>query len=356
MELGFFTMPLHPPGSDFTKTLEDDLAQVVVLDELGYKEAWIGEHFTFAWENIPSPELFIANALAKTKNIVFGTGITCMPIHNPAMLAHRIAQLDHMAKGRFYWGVGTSSTPGDYEMFGFDPEKSDRRKAAIDALDVILKIWDDPKPGLYESENWSFRIPEPVDNIGLRMHMKPYQKPHPPIAVAGVSARSDTLIAAGERGWIPLSINLVPVDVIKTHWDAVEEGAELAGNTADRSSWRIAREVYVAETTEQARREALEGTIGRDFQNYWFNLMPAERFKKDPDMADSDVTLEYMMDNVWIVGSVDEVANQLRQLYEDVGGFGVLLAMGHEWQPREQWVKSMTLLKQEVMLKLADLT
>ncbi len=356
MELGFFTMPLHPPGSDFTKTLEDDLAQVVLLDELGYKEAWIGEHFTFAWENIPSPELFIANALAKTKSIVFGTGITCMPIHNPAMLAHRIAQLDHMAKGRFYWGVGTSSTPGDYEMFGFDPEKSDRRKAAIDALDVILKIWDDPKPGLYESENWSFKIPEPVDNIGLRMHMKPYQQPHPPIAVAGVSARSDTLIAAGERGWIPLSINLVPVDVIKTHWDAVEEGAESAGNTADRSSWRIAREVYVAETTEQARREALEGTIGRDFQHYWFNLMPAERFKKDPNMPDSDVTLEYMMDNVWIVGSPDEVASQLRQLHEDVGGFGVLLAMGHEWQPREQWVKSMTLLKTKVMPKLTDLT
>ena len=119
MEVGYFTMPLHPPGSDITKTLEDDLNQMVVLDELGYKEAWIGEHFTFAWENIPSPELFIAQALGVTKNIVFGTGITCMPIHNPAMLAHTIAQLDHMAKGRFYWGVGTSSTPGDYEMFGF---------------------------------------------------------------------------------------------------------------------------------------------------------------------------------------------------------------------------------------------
>ena len=45
MELGYFTMPLHPPGSDITKTLEDDLEQIVTLDELGYKEAWIGEHF-----------------------------------------------------------------------------------------------------------------------------------------------------------------------------------------------------------------------------------------------------------------------------------------------------------------------
>ena len=53
MQVGFFTMPLHPPGSDITQTLEDDLHQIEVLDELGYAEAWIGEHFTTVWENIP---------------------------------------------------------------------------------------------------------------------------------------------------------------------------------------------------------------------------------------------------------------------------------------------------------------
>ena len=54
MELGFFTMPLHPPGSDTTKTLDHDIDQMITLDELGYKEAYVGEHFTFTWENIPS--------------------------------------------------------------------------------------------------------------------------------------------------------------------------------------------------------------------------------------------------------------------------------------------------------------
>ena len=72
MELGYFTMPLHPPGSNITKTLEEDLEQIAVLDKLGYKEAWIGEHFTAEWENIPAPDLFIAQALAMTENIVLG--------------------------------------------------------------------------------------------------------------------------------------------------------------------------------------------------------------------------------------------------------------------------------------------
>ena len=91
-------------------TLDDDLEQMIVLDELGYKEAYVGEHFTFTWENIPSPDLFIAKAAAMTENIIFGTGITCMPIHNPAVVAHRIAQMDHQTHGRFHWGVGSSST------------------------------------------------------------------------------------------------------------------------------------------------------------------------------------------------------------------------------------------------------
>ena len=355
MELGFFTMPLHPPGSNITETLDHDLEQIVILDQLGYQEAWIGEHFTFEWENIPCPELFIAKALAMTQNIVFGTGVTCMPIHNPAVVAHRIAQLDHLAHGRFRWGVGSSSTPGDWEMFGFDPTVQDRRKATVDGIDAVLSLWQDPPPGAYESGPWRFSVPQPNQRIGLRLHLKPYQKPHPPIAVAGSSPKSDTLVLAGQRGWIPMSINLIPGSIIKTHWEAVEEGADQVGRRADRSTWRIAREVYVADTPSQARREALEGTLARDFTDYWFQLFGQGQFKQDPQMSDDDVTIEYLMDNLWIVGNPDDVANQLRQLYQEVGGFGVLLAMGHEWFPRQAWVHSMSLLKNEVLPQLADL-
>jgi alkanesulfonate monooxygenase SsuD/methylene tetrahydromethanopterin reductase-like flavin-dependent oxidoreductase (luciferase family) len=84
MELGYFTMPLHPPGSNITQTLDDDLEQMVVLDQLGYKEAWIGEHFTAEWENIPAPDLFIAKALAMTENIVLARGLHACPTMTPS--------------------------------------------------------------------------------------------------------------------------------------------------------------------------------------------------------------------------------------------------------------------------------
>ena len=104
MKLGFFTMPLHPPGSNFTETLESDLEQIVTLDQLGFHEAWLGEHFTSVWENIPAPDLLLASAIPQTEKIILGTGVTCMPNHNPFVIASRIAQLDHMCRGRFYWG------------------------------------------------------------------------------------------------------------------------------------------------------------------------------------------------------------------------------------------------------------
>ena len=356
MQVGFFTMPLHPPGSDITQTLDDDLHQIEVLDRLGYAEAWIGEHFTTVWENIPAPDMFIANALARTSDIKLGTGVTCMPNHNPFMIAHRIAQLDHMAKGRFQWGVGSGGFPGDFEVFGFDPQGNDHRQMTRDSIETILKIWDDPKPGVYEGKYWRFTIPEPVDEFGLRFHVTPYQKPHPPIGVAGVSPNSDTLILAGERGWIPMSINLVPARILSTHWEAVEKGAATTERTPDRRDWRIAREVYVSETSEQARREALEGVMRRDFEQYFLRLMPKLRMldllKVDPDMPDSEVTVEYLVDNIFVVGSPDEVTEKLSRLYDDVGGFGVLLAMGHEWQPYDQWVRSMELLATEVVPQL----
>ncbi len=358
MKLGAFSMPLHPPGYDYTQTLSDDLDSIVHCDRLGFEEFWLGEHFTSEWENIPAPDLVIAQALALTENIKLGTGVSCLPNHNPFMLAHRIAQLDHMARGRFMWGIGAGSFPGDLEAFGYgDPGAAG--KVMRESLEAILELWDSARPGAYETDKWQYTVPDPEEDIGLSVHVRPFQKPHPPIGVAGVSERSGTLRVAGLRGWIPMSINMVPTKILRTHWEAVEDGAKASGIGADRSNWRIARDIYVAETEEEARRGAIEGTLGRDVKDYFFKLLPKAGYlkvlKNDEAMADSEVTLDYMADNIWVVGDPDQVAAKLRKLYGDVGGFGVLLMMIHEWQPLDKWQRSIELLANEVMPQLSDL-
>ena len=356
MQLGYFTFPLHPPEREAAVSLAHDLEQLVALDQLGFAEAWIGEHFTSYWEDVPAPDLLIAQALGLTKNIRLGTGVSCLPNHNPVMLAQRIAQLDQMARGRFNWGIGSGGFPGDFELFGVDTEHGEQKTLTRDNLEFILKVWADPVPGTYENKHWRITIPQSRDDIGLGLHMRPYQKPHPPIGVAGVGPKSDMLTLGGQRGWIPMSINIVPTVTLQAHWQTYEASARQAGQPANRSIWRIARDVYIGETTEQARREAIDGVIGRDWEGYFLQSLRGAKMlmalKSDQSMPDDEITLDYLCDNIWIVGDVDEVTRKLRKLYDDVGGFGTLLVIGHEWDPRDKWDRSFHLLTNEVLPRI----
>src|SRR5688572_13749121 len=197
MKLGLFSMPCHPPHRKHVETFDEDLELLVLADELGFDEAWLGEHYTSTWENIPDPTLVLAQAIVKTKNIVLATGVSCIPDHNPAQLAHRIAQLDTMAKGRFMWGVGVGAFAGDAVLYEV-PQDGTHRRVTHENMEAILKIWssDGAEGFSWKSDNdsrFNFTVPHREDWRGIGLHMKPYQKPHPPIAVAGLSKSSTTL-------------------------------------------------------------------------------------------------------------------------------------------------------------------
>jgi alkanesulfonate monooxygenase SsuD/methylene tetrahydromethanopterin reductase-like flavin-dependent oxidoreductase (luciferase family) len=161
---------------------------------------------------------------------------------------------------------------------------------------------------------------------------------------------------AGTRGWMPMSLNLVPTSSLQKNWETYAEAATSSGRTPDRQAWRVARDIYVGDSNDQARKDAVAGVLGRDWREYFIPLLKSgDRLgltKVDPDMPDDDVTPEYLRDNIWIVGDPDSVAAQLQEVIDRTGGFGTLLLMGHEWQPRERWENSMRLFVNEVMPRL----
>ena len=105
MDYGLFTMPSHPPERGLFDGHQWDLQQLRWADELGFSEAWIGEHHTAPWEPHPAPDLLVAQALLQTKRMRIGPGGFLMPYHHPAELANRVAMLDHLAQGRLNFGV-----------------------------------------------------------------------------------------------------------------------------------------------------------------------------------------------------------------------------------------------------------
>jgi alkanesulfonate monooxygenase SsuD/methylene tetrahydromethanopterin reductase-like flavin-dependent oxidoreductase (luciferase family) len=223
VKLGLFMMPMHPPERPHADAYELDIETLVAADRLGYDEAWVGEHFTSGWENIPAPDLILAAALQRTQRIRLGTGVACLPNHNPVVLAHRIAQLDQMARGRFNFGIGSGGFPGDFQLFQLDLASGEHRTLTREIIDLTLAI--------------------------------------------GQAAR--------------------------------------AGET----------------------------------------------------MPDEDITIDWLMDNIWLVGSPDDVARRIRELHAQVGGFGTVLQLIYDWGEGEECNRrNMGLLAKEVIPQLADLS
>src|SRR4029453_10578793 len=160
MKYGLFMMPSHPPERNIYDAHQWDLDYLALCESLGYDEAWIGEHFTSPWEPIPAPDIMIAQALMRTKRIKLGTGAHLLPFHHPAELAHRVAYLDHLAQGRFLFGVGSSGLPSDWGLFNIDGNAGQHRDMTREALDIILKLWESEKPFRYEGKFWTVNYPD----------------------------------------------------------------------------------------------------------------------------------------------------------------------------------------------------
>src|ERR671933_2657126 len=138
LRFGIFLAPFHPAGQNPTTALERDLELIVRLDELGYDEAWIGEHHSAGYEIIASPEVFIAAAAQRTRHIRLGTGVSSLPYHHPLMLADRMVLLDHLTKGRIMLGCGPGALPSDAYMMGIEVAR--QREMMEQSLEVILAL------------------------------------------------------------------------------------------------------------------------------------------------------------------------------------------------------------------------
>ena len=249
-------------------------------------------------------------------------------------------------------------------MFQLDRQSGQQRNLMREAAELIVNMWTTEEPGEFHhrGEHYDVKLPAPRPEMGLSFHMRPYQKPHPPIAVAGSSPSSQTLEVAGELGWWPMSTFFLHSSNLPLHWEAYAKGASAAGRAVSRSQWRIAREVYVADNTEQAVSDVMDGPPAHTFTDYFLPLLGQglrglDGLRITPDVPDSALTPEYMLDNFWIVGDPDACAEKIRQLYQDTGGFGTLLILCHDWgDDRAKGLRSLELLAKETLPQLEDLT
>src|SRR3984885_3349438 len=321
---GIFLPPFHPNEEDPTQCLERDLELMTWLDKLGFHEAWIGEHHSAGFEIISSPEIFIAAAAERTKNIRFGTGVISLPYHNPLMVANRIIQLDHMTRGRVMFGAGPGLLASDALMLGIDPNVQRDRMA--EALDVILRLFKGEV--VTEKTDW-------YELVEASLHLPPYSAPYPEVCVASAVTPSGgrlagkydlgmLCVAAGENaGFNALDVN----------WGIANEIAAEHGREMDPSRLRLVVNMHLAGTREEAREQARVGL--KDQVDYLNNNMPRIFIPDGVDPVDW-----FVEQGNAVIGTPDDAIARIQRLYEKTGEFGAVLLGAHDWASWENTRRS----------------
>jgi alkanesulfonate monooxygenase SsuD/methylene tetrahydromethanopterin reductase-like flavin-dependent oxidoreductase (luciferase family) len=351
IDYGMFIMPFPDPAKPLAQCYDEDLELIVRAEELGFKEFWIGEHHTMLYENIVMPEMFIARALGETKTIRMGPAPVCLQQHHPAHVASRLAFLDHMSKGRLNLCFGPGSVTADQELYGIDPK--DGGAMALESMDMILKLWEMDPPYELEGKYWKISLKKFVDTetkIGY-IH-KPLQRPHPPIAMPGMSRNSFSMKIGGERGYQPFTHCLVTANVMADMWQTYEQAALAAGRQPDRADFKVTRSIFLADTTKEARQRARTNSLGKNYEyigRLFDKGLGRKIYKRDLAMSDADCNLDFLMEEQIIAGDVDEVLRRLLAMIEETGMFGTLVLMSYDWDDKASWLRSMELFAREVM-------
>lgn len=351
MRHGMFIMPFHDPEKSLSQCYDEDLELIIRAEELGFSEFWIGEHHTMQYENIVMPEIFIARALGETKHIRLGPAPVCLQLHHPAHVASRLSFLDHLSKGRLNLCFGAGSVTADLELYRLDPKQGSAM--VEESINIILNLWQSDPPYSYDGKFWPIKLEQFVDHetkIGF-IH-KPFQQPYPRISIPGMSRNSPSMEMAGRRGFDPFGHCLVASNVLADAWDTYAKGALKANRTADRKDWRVARSIFLADSTKEAQQRARANSLGKCYE-YIGNLLDKglgrKLYKRDLDMSDDDCNMDYLMQEQIIAGDVDEVLRRLLHMIDETGPFGTLILMGYDWDNKDAWIHSMKLFSQELM-------
>jgi alkanesulfonate monooxygenase SsuD/methylene tetrahydromethanopterin reductase-like flavin-dependent oxidoreductase (luciferase family) len=170
-----------------------------------------------------------------------------------------------------------------------------------------------------------------------------------------VAPFSPGVVLMGKRDFHPLSANFLLAKHLKSHWANYAKGKADVGQKANVADWRVARTIFVADDDKVAAR------YGRDDANspyrHYFGNMRAKMirgnrlyvFKSHKEQPDEEITLDYVLDNCVIHGSVNKVVDQLLALRQEIGDFGEIVYAGMDWVDPALAKRSMQLMAEQVM-------
>jgi len=246
----FYEHQLPRPWTDDAEyqLLQNSLDEVELADGLGYDYAWeVEHHFLEEYSHSSAPEVFLAAASQRTKQIRLAHGIIQLTTNHPARVAERVSTLDLLSHGRVEFGIGEGSSIT--ELHPFDRRFRDKREVWEDAVRAVIPMFSS-EACEYHGEFFDF----PLRNV----LPKPLQKPHPPLWVA--CSQIDTIEMAGKRGMGALGFQFVSAEAaeawVNAYYNSYVKRMEKLADYATNPNIAVVSGFMCAETDEEAYRKS----------------------------------------------------------------------------------------------------
>ncbi|HXZ68432.1 MAG TPA: LLM class flavin-dependent oxidoreductase [Alphaproteobacteria bacterium] len=320
LRFGIFMPPFNSPATqNATSSLSRDVEIIKLLDELGYDEAWIGEHHSGGTEIIAEPLQFMCYVGALTKHIKLGAGVVSVPYHNPLWVADRIILADHLLRGRVMLGLGPGSLPTDATMIGLEPKQL---RPALDHDAGVIVDLIHGKTVTVKTDRYNL--------VEAQCQLAPYSDPVFDIAAAASTSPAGSMLA-GRHGLGLLSLGALmreDMNLMHLHWSRAEAEAAKHKQRVDRKNWRLVGFMHLAETRKQAIEDVRYGL--EHFVRYTQDVLAL------PTLRVSGKTFEEKL--AWfteggaaVIGTPDDAVAHIRKVQEQSGGFGCYLMVATDF-------------------------
>ena len=282
---------------------KDLLSDVITMDEEGIQRCWTSDHYMPWWDSGASGGAawpWLGAALARTRNIVLGTGVTA-PIlrYHPAIVAQVFATLEYMFPNRVFLGIGRGEALNEVTSGHTWPSNAEKFERLKEAIYLIKKLWTGDWVNFRGNHYW-------VKDSKL------YTKPsnHIPLYLAGIGKQSARLAGEEADGFVT---NELDVGVIKDKlFPALKKGTVVSGK--DYSS--LEKILFLPASYNEDKQKALESI------RFWRGAMIKAFF--DVDVHDprkiqengqiiGDDTLEKMF---LVISTAEEGIEKLKKYIE----------------------------------------
>jgi len=346
----FYELQLPRPwdGDKEFELVQNALTQVELADQLGFDHAWeVEHHFLEEYSHSPAPEVFLAAASQRTKQIRLGHGIFQLTTNHPAKVAEKISVLDLVSDGRVEFGMGESASVTELEPFGVAFEE--KRAIFEEAVKCLIPMF---QPGGHSHHGHYFNFP------ARNVLPKPRQKPHPPLWVA--CSQLETITYAGQKSLGALGFQFVSADAahawVHAYYNAITKRLDRLADYPINPNIALVSMFMCAPTDEEARAKA----DGATFFQFCLRFYGASKDRQRPPPGALVMWDEY---NKWkrenpeaaekalaggLIGSPETIRKKLRK-FETSNIDQVILLNQAGMNTHEDICSSLELFAREVM-------